>query len=130
MGGFFPSKVMCFHPHSDLTLPLMSLLEIRAVIDAWAELEAELGASYPWVQVCGDRGRVPVPGGTRGRCCWSPMAGSLVPTLCPCASGFCSPVLLSPCAGDSIFFPAAGTGVLSPVPLHCFLHRSSRTKGR
>lgn len=116
MGGFFPSKVMCFHPHSDLTLPLMSLLEIRAVIDAWAELEAELGASYPWVQVCGDRGRVPVPGGTRGRCCWSPMAGSLVPTLCPCASGFCSPVLLSPCAGDSIFSPQQGRGCCHPSP--------------
>lgn len=47
------SKVMCFHPWSDLTLPLMSLVEIRAVIDAWAELAAELGASYPWVQVWG-----------------------------------------------------------------------------
>lgn len=42
---------MCFHPWSDLTLPLMSLAEIRAVIDAWADLAAELGASYPWVQV-------------------------------------------------------------------------------
>lgn len=50
---FLHSKVMCFHPWSDLTLPLMSLPEIRAVIDAWAELMAELGASYPWVQVCG-----------------------------------------------------------------------------
>lgn len=47
------SKVMCFHPWSDLTLPLMSLAEIRAVIDAWAELAVELGASYPWVQVRG-----------------------------------------------------------------------------
>uniref|UniRef100_A0A8C3QBT9 UDP-glucose--hexose-1-phosphate uridylyltransferase n=1 Tax=Geospiza parvula TaxID=87175 RepID=A0A8C3QBT9_GEOPR len=44
-------KVMCFHPWSDLTLPLMSLPEIRAVVDAWAELAKELGASYPWVQV-------------------------------------------------------------------------------
>lgn len=50
------SKVMCFHPWSDLTLPLMSLPEIRAVIDAWAELATELGASYPWVQVWGWRG--------------------------------------------------------------------------
>ncbi|XP_065596107.1 galactose-1-phosphate uridylyltransferase [Cyrtonyx montezumae] len=49
-------KVMCFHPHSDLTLPLMSLLEIRAVIDAWAELEEELGASYPWVQIFENKG--------------------------------------------------------------------------
>ncbi|XP_014114603.1 galactose-1-phosphate uridylyltransferase isoform X2 [Parus major] len=44
-------KVMCFHPWSDLTLPLMSLPEIRAVVDAWTELATELGASYPWVQV-------------------------------------------------------------------------------
>ncbi|KAM9214115.1 LOW QUALITY PROTEIN: galactose-1-phosphate uridylyltransferase [Leptosomus discolor] len=49
-------KVMCFHPWSDLTLPLMSLAEIRAVIDAWAELAAELGASYPWVQIFENKG--------------------------------------------------------------------------
>lgn len=62
---FLCSKVMCFHPWSDLTLPLMSLAEIRAVIDAWAELAAELGASYPWVQVRGWWGLPfsPCPGG-------------------------------------------------------------------
>ncbi|XP_041277881.1 galactose-1-phosphate uridylyltransferase [Onychostruthus taczanowskii] len=49
-------KVMCFHPWSDLTLPLMSLPEIRAVIDAWAELAMELGASYPWVQIFENKG--------------------------------------------------------------------------
>uniref|UniRef100_A0A663FDA4 Galactose-1-phosphate uridylyltransferase n=1 Tax=Aquila chrysaetos chrysaetos TaxID=223781 RepID=A0A663FDA4_AQUCH len=49
-------KVMCFHPWSDLTLPLMSLAEIRAVIDAWAELAVELGASYPWVQIFENKG--------------------------------------------------------------------------
>lgn len=42
---------MCFHPWSDLTLPLMSLAEIRAVIDKWTEVAVELGASYAWVQV-------------------------------------------------------------------------------
>lgn len=47
---------MCFHPWSDLTLPLMSVAEIRAVIDAWVDLAAELGASYPWVQVWGSWG--------------------------------------------------------------------------
>ncbi|XP_008937680.1 PREDICTED: galactose-1-phosphate uridylyltransferase, partial [Merops nubicus] len=55
---------MCFHPWSDLTLPLMSLAEIRAVIDAWAELETELGASYPWVQIFENQGALmarPVP---------------------------------------------------------------------
>lgn len=45
-------KVMCFHPHSDLTLALMSRDEVRAVIDKWAELDGELGKQYQWVQVC------------------------------------------------------------------------------
>ncbi|NXA42018.1 GALT uridylyltransferase, partial [Eudromia elegans] len=49
-------KVMCFHPRSDLTLPLMSLAEIRAVVDKWAELEEELGATYPWVQIFENKG--------------------------------------------------------------------------
>ncbi|XP_058551023.1 galactose-1-phosphate uridylyltransferase isoform X2 [Neofelis nebulosa] len=44
-------KVMCFHPWSDVTLPLMSVPEIRTVVDAWASVTEELGAQYPWVQV-------------------------------------------------------------------------------
>ncbi|NWI11556.1 GALT uridylyltransferase, partial [Crypturellus soui] len=44
-------KVMCLHPCSDLTLPLMSLAEIQAVVDKWAELAEELGATYPWMQI-------------------------------------------------------------------------------
>lgn len=35
-----------------MTLPLMSVPEIRAVVDAWASVTEELGAQYPWVQVC------------------------------------------------------------------------------
>ncbi|NWQ82703.1 GALT uridylyltransferase, partial [Columbina picui] len=66
-------KVMCFHPWSDLTLPLMSLSEIRAVIDAWAELMAELGASYPWVQVWGWTSLLSVsPPWELGICCDGP----------------------------------------------------------
>ena len=45
-------KVMCFHPRSDLTLALMSLSEIRTVIDKWADLQEELSRKYTWVQVC------------------------------------------------------------------------------
>lgn len=30
----------------------MSVPEIRTVIDAWASVTEELGAQYPWVQVC------------------------------------------------------------------------------
>lgn len=45
------SKVMCFHPWSDVTLPLMKNQEVVEVIDKWAELVEELGATYRWVQV-------------------------------------------------------------------------------
>ena len=47
----FYSQVMCFHPWSDITLPLMRQDEVIKVIDKWAELVEELGATYPWVQV-------------------------------------------------------------------------------
>ncbi|XP_053148912.1 galactose-1-phosphate uridylyltransferase isoform X3 [Hemicordylus capensis] len=50
------SKVMCFHPWSDLTLPLMSLAEIRTVIDKWMDIAVELGASYSWVQIFENKG--------------------------------------------------------------------------
>ena len=46
-------QVMCFHPHSDLTLPLMSQSEVREVIDKWTEINIDLGKKYTWVQVSG-----------------------------------------------------------------------------
>ncbi|XP_007901313.1 galactose-1-phosphate uridylyltransferase [Callorhinchus milii] len=49
-------KVMCFHPWSDVTLPLMSVAEIRTVIDKWAELMMELGSTYRWVQIFENKG--------------------------------------------------------------------------
>ncbi|XP_058551024.1 galactose-1-phosphate uridylyltransferase isoform X3 [Neofelis nebulosa] len=49
-------KVMCFHPWSDVTLPLMSVPEIRTVVDAWASVTEELGAQYPWVQIFENKG--------------------------------------------------------------------------
>jgi len=45
-------QVMCFHPRSNITLPLMSHDEIRLVIDEWAKLNTQLGQNYSWVQVC------------------------------------------------------------------------------
>ncbi|XP_035937247.1 galactose-1-phosphate uridylyltransferase isoform X4 [Halichoerus grypus] len=54
--GPMESKVMCFHPWSDVTLPLMSVPEIRTVIDAWAAVTEELGARYPWVQIFENKG--------------------------------------------------------------------------
>ena len=44
-------QVMCFHPQSNVTLPLMSHSEIRLVIDEWARLSTELSTNYKWVQV-------------------------------------------------------------------------------
>ncbi|XP_074649785.1 galactose-1-phosphate uridylyltransferase-like [Tubulanus polymorphus] len=51
-------EVMCFHPHSDLTLPLMSLDEIKAVIHMWIEKMIELGSKFSWVQVFENKGAV------------------------------------------------------------------------
>ena len=45
------SRVMCFHPFSDLTLPLMDHAAIRKVVDAWVHETADLGARFKWVQV-------------------------------------------------------------------------------
>ena len=42
---------MCFHPWSDMTLPLMSNEEIRAIIDKWADIIEDVGKDYAWVQV-------------------------------------------------------------------------------
>lgn len=49
-------KVMCFHPWSNITLPLMQPGDIRKVIDKWAELIQELGSTYPWVQIFENKG--------------------------------------------------------------------------
>ena len=49
---------MCFHPYSDLTLPLMECADIVKVIEAWVEQLAELGALYRWVQIFENKGNV------------------------------------------------------------------------
>lgn len=51
-------RVMCFSPRHDLTLPEMSLPEIRGVVDTWAAQMAELGQTYRWVQVFENKGAV------------------------------------------------------------------------
>lgn len=51
-------KVMCFHPWSDITLPLMPVTGIRSVIDKWAEIMEELGPTYRWVQIFENKGAV------------------------------------------------------------------------
>ena len=51
-------RVMCFHPHSDLTLPLMEETEILRVITAWTEQLQELGERFKWVQIFENKGNV------------------------------------------------------------------------
>ena len=50
------ARVICFSPRHDLTLAEMSLLEIRPVVDIWAEQSEDLGARFKWVQVFENRG--------------------------------------------------------------------------
>ncbi len=51
-------RVMCFSPRHDLTLPEMSLPEIRSVVDTWAAQAAELGQTYRWVQIFENKGAI------------------------------------------------------------------------
>ncbi|NWF68268.1 MAG: UDP-glucose--hexose-1-phosphate uridylyltransferase [Chloroflexi bacterium] len=52
------SRVICFSPRHDLTLPEMDAPDIRRVVDVWAEQTAELGESYQWVQVFENKGEI------------------------------------------------------------------------
>ena len=49
-------RVLCFSPRHDLTMARMSPAEVRTIIAMWAEQTAELGRTYPWVQVFENRG--------------------------------------------------------------------------
>lgn len=49
-------KVMCFHPKSNKTLPVMTPKEIRNVIDAWIAEFNLLAEKYTWVQIFENKG--------------------------------------------------------------------------
>ncbi|XP_013403687.1 galactose-1-phosphate uridylyltransferase [Lingula anatina] len=51
-------KVMCFHPWSDITLPLMSIPDIMAVIEKWVEIMQDLGTKFVWVQIFENKGAI------------------------------------------------------------------------
>lgn len=51
-------QVICFSPRHDLTLPEMTVEEIRIVVDVWAEQTTELGQRYDWVQVFENKGEI------------------------------------------------------------------------
>ncbi len=52
------SRVICFSPRHDLTLPEMALDDIRRVVDVWVQQTAELGQRYRWVQVFENKGNM------------------------------------------------------------------------
>lgn len=49
-------RVMCFHPKSNKTLPIMTPKEIRTVIDAWIKEFNVLAKKYTWVQIFENKG--------------------------------------------------------------------------
>ena len=52
------SRVICFSPRHDVTLPEMPVGDIRRVVDLWAEQFTDLGAKYKWVQVFENKGAI------------------------------------------------------------------------
>src|SRR6185503_3548302 len=51
-------RVICFSPRHDLTLPEMTVVDIRHVVNVWAEQVTELGQQYRWVQVFENKGAI------------------------------------------------------------------------
>ena len=52
------SRVICFHPRSDLTLPVMDVSDVRRVVDEWANQITDLGKTYDWVQIFENKGKI------------------------------------------------------------------------
>jgi UDPglucose--hexose-1-phosphate uridylyltransferase len=50
------SRVLCFSHDHGLSLPELSPLERRAVVDTWCAQAEELGRAWPWVQVFENKG--------------------------------------------------------------------------
>ncbi len=49
-------RVVCYSPRHDLTFCELPLVDVRRVVDLWAEQTAELGERYRWVQVIENKG--------------------------------------------------------------------------
>lgn len=52
------SRVICFSPRHDLTIPEMEIESIEKVVDLWVDQTKELGDKYKWVQVFENKGAV------------------------------------------------------------------------
>lgn len=66
------SRVICFSPDHSKTLPELSVDALKEVVSTWQVQTAELGQSYPWVQVFENKGAAmgcsnPHPHGRSGR---------------------------------------------------------------
>ena len=55
---FGTSRVICFSPRHDLTLPEMSREAIKDVVDVWANQVSDLGRKHQWVQLFENKGDV------------------------------------------------------------------------
>jgi len=51
-------RVLCFSPQHNMTLALMSVADIRRVVDMWADQVEELGQRYRWIQIFENRGEI------------------------------------------------------------------------
>ncbi|CAB4059821.1 galT [Lepeophtheirus salmonis] len=51
-------RVMCFSPKSNVSIPIMSVEDIRRVVDEWVKESLELGSKYSWVQIFENKGDV------------------------------------------------------------------------
>ncbi|XP_075217963.1 galactose-1-phosphate uridylyltransferase isoform X2 [Lycorma delicatula] len=51
-------RVMCFHPKSNVTIPVMSVQEIEEVINRWIEEAESLGKKFDWVQIFENKGAI------------------------------------------------------------------------
>ncbi len=52
------SRVMCYSPRHDLTLPQLSLSQIEEVVSCWMKHSQELGEQYKWVQIFENKGQL------------------------------------------------------------------------
>jgi UDPglucose--hexose-1-phosphate uridylyltransferase len=50
------SRVICFSPDHSLSLPELAQAALIELVDTWCEQTADLGQTYPWVQVFENKG--------------------------------------------------------------------------
>lgn len=52
------SRVICFSPHHNKSLPHLSTKEVQSVISCWCEQLNELSEAYEWIQIFENKGSV------------------------------------------------------------------------